>query len=184
MVTKAHLLEQAAAFKAKIDSGKLSGVALKKARTAYYNYKRRAGDKSGGSTKSTKSVAKKTSQPKAKSKVLGQNNQGILHGILAELNPVHIEELIADRIFKTVSAGQPLADVVKSITEEVTKLVTAQVLEIEQKRISEQKEQQKAELAAKAKAMAEARIQEARRVMEEAKKVLGEQPEQSEQKVS
>lgn len=94
MVTKQHLQEQAAKLEKQIKSGKLKPAALKKARTAFYNYTRRAKGKS--------QAAPAVKAQKKSEKVLANPKQGILPGFLGQLNPVRIEEMIADRAFKKI----------------------------------------------------------------------------------
>ena len=60
-VTKKDLMERSASLKKKIDSGKLKGASLKRARYAYYNANYRASLK----TEAAKSTKKNTSKVRA-----------------------------------------------------------------------------------------------------------------------
>lgn len=91
MLKVKDVLAEADALTRKIESGKLSGKSLKQARYRRH-YLRQKAKKMPGATK-----------PKLKSAKGFNANQGFLPGFLSMVNIARIEELVADRVFKTVT---------------------------------------------------------------------------------
>lgn len=91
--TSAVLYAKAAEYKAKIDSGRLTPAKLKRARTAYHNFSRRAKKRAlqEGVSKAPV-VAQKRIEPV----------QDVLPNFLAQLDVVHIEELLVEQTMKSI----------------------------------------------------------------------------------
>lgn len=99
MYTKQELLKIAADLTKKIESGKLKGKALHKAKKRAYWAKWRAGEVGQRYVKGSNAKPRK-SKAKAFNK-----DQGILPGFLSQLNTVRIEELVAERMFNALAEG-------------------------------------------------------------------------------
>lgn len=103
MYSKQELLKIAADLTKKIDSGKLKGKALHKAKKRVYWAKWRAGKVGQQHVKGATSKPRKS---KAKPII---KEQGILPGFLSQLNTVRIEELVAERMFNALAENLKLS---------------------------------------------------------------------------
>ncbi|CAB4150004.1 hypothetical protein UFOVP558_58 [uncultured Caudovirales phage] len=120
-MSKTEMLAEAAKIQKQLESGKLKGKAIQKAKYRMYNLRYRAGQKAkkanaasepkGKITKAEIKKIGKTVGPTlaaASKKAMAKFNkdQGFLPGFLQQMNMVRIEELIADKIFNAIKTGE------------------------------------------------------------------------------